>query len=120
MARNIRCHFYFQFEAFSTRLSKLEKQAKALLVFIFMGWQLQMEHKQIRKKNPFADFFIDKTFNYIVECKDPIDAQEVNLAKVIKAYDTPFSLSKNVYSYIPEHMAEWIEEAIEIRNGYPK
>ena len=65
-------------------------------------------------------FCIDKTFNYIVKHSDPADNNEVNLSKVCKAYDTPYVTSTYVYDYIKEHIADWIEEAIEIRNSYPK
>lgn len=40
------------------------------------------------------------------------------LSSVAKAYDPPFSLSKNVYDYITENLEEWVEEAIEIRKGF--
>ncbi|MDR0612947.1 MAG: TIR domain-containing protein [Dysgonamonadaceae bacterium] len=36
----------------------------------------------------------------------------------IKCYDPPCSDSKKVYAYIKEHLEDWIEEAIEIRNLY--
>lgn len=34
-----------------------------------------------------------------------------------KTYDPPYVDSKAVYSYISEHLANWIEEAIKIRAG---
>ncbi len=71
-------------------------------------------------KNPFEDFCIDTTFNYIAHHHDPADGNEKNLARVIKAYDTPYAYSTNVYNYIKENIADWIEEAIQIRNNYPK
>ncbi len=71
-------------------------------------------------KNPFEDFCIDTTFNYIARHHDPADANEKNLARVLKAYDTPYQTSKYVYDYIKTNIAYWIEEAIDIRNSYPK
>jgi hypothetical protein len=36
----------------------------------------------------------------------------------VKCYNPPCSDSKEVYGYIREHLEDWIEEAIEIRNQY--
>lgn len=77
--------------------------------------------KQAQKgKNPFEDFCIDTTFNYIAHNPNPVDENEKNLAKVVKAYDPPYLISTNVYDYIEKNIADWIEEAIDIRNSYPK
>ena len=43
---------------------------------------------------------------------------EKNLSNIVKAYDPPRSTSKGVYSYISENLADWIEEAIEIRKNH--
>lgn len=71
-------------------------------------------------KSPFQDFCIDKTFNYIAVHEKPADMNEINLSKIVKAYDTPYLSSEYVYGYIKDHIEDWIEEAIEIRNKYPK
>ncbi|KZL00518.1 MULTISPECIES: TIR domain-containing protein [unclassified Pseudovibrio] len=39
------------------------------------------------------------------------------LSSIAKAYDPPRSTSKGVYSYIEDHIEDWIEEAIEIRKN---
>lgn len=70
--------------------------------------------------NPFELFCIDKTFNYIAERKYPADENEINLSKICKAYAPPYKTSTFVYDYIKEHLNEWIENAISIRNQYPK
>lgn len=41
-----------------------------------------------------------------------------NLSSIVKAYDPPYSTSTYVYSYISANLADWIEEAIEIRKSY--
>jgi hypothetical protein len=56
-------------------------------------------------KNPFEAFTIE------------IDGMKKDFAKVVKLYDPPYKLSKNVYDHIGENIEEWIEEAIEIRNN---
>jgi hypothetical protein len=40
------------------------------------------------------------------------------LDSILKSYDPPYSDSKQAYGYIQENLAEWIEEAIKIRNRY--
>lgn len=70
--------------------------------------------------NPLNDFYVDRTFNYIAKSPTPIDDNDINLGCVCKAYDSTYSWSQNVYNYIKENIADWIEEAITIRNKYPK
>ncbi len=43
---------------------------------------------------------------------------EKNMADIVKAYDPPYTTSKNVYDHIKNNLADWIEEAIEIRGKY--
>lgn len=57
-------------------------------------------------KNPFDEFTVG-------EGKDA-----KSLSKIVKTYDPPYTLSKNVYDYIKENLADWIETAIEIRDNY--
>ena len=40
------------------------------------------------------------------------------LSSVVKAYDPPYTTSKNVYQHISENLKDWVEEAIVIRNSY--
>ena len=39
------------------------------------------------------------------------------LSSVIPAHDPPYTDSKDVYAYIKNNLPNWIEKAIEIRNG---
>ena len=70
--------------------------------------------------NPFKLFYIDRTYNYIAERNYPVDGNEINLSEICKTYNPPYKISTNVYDYIKEHINEWVEEAIRIRNQYPK
>lgn len=70
--------------------------------------------------NPFNSFCIDKTLNYITECNTPADINEINLSKICKTYNPPYLSSTSVYDYIKRHIEQWVAEAIEIRNQYPK
>ncbi len=40
------------------------------------------------------------------------------LSSIVKAYNPPYTNSKNVYNHISENLEDWIEEAIKIRNEY--
>jgi len=40
------------------------------------------------------------------------------LSSIVKAYDSPYSNSKNVYDHIKENLEAWVEEAISIRNNH--
>lgn len=41
------------------------------------------------------------------------------LSGIVQAYSPPYTGSRNVYSYIEQNIAEWVEEAIRIRKLYP-
>lgn len=71
-------------------------------------------------RNPFADFYVDTTINCIIHSSTPIDKNDVNMQYVCRAYDSIYCTSGYVYNDIKEHVQDWIEEAIEIRNRYPK
>lgn len=71
-------------------------------------------------KNPFAQFCIDITMNYIAERKNPSDENEINLSKICTAYMPNGTNSKEIYADIKENIDRLIENAIETRNAYPK
>lgn len=55
-------------------------------------------------RNPFEDFTMQR--------------DNKKLSSIVKTYDPPYTTSKNVYDYISEHIEDWIETAIQIRNDY--
>lgn len=71
-------------------------------------------------KNPFDDFCIDKTFNYIVHNSVPADNNETRLSSICTAYNPDWYTSKYVYDDIKKNIEHLIEEAISIRNSFPK
>ena len=112
-------------ETFSRRWCKYEIEhawieGKGIVCIYIHGLKDASGNQCDKGQNPLQQFCIDKTFNYIIEHKSPADSNEINLSKVCKAYDTPYSCSTNVYDYIYKHLDEWVEEAIAIRNQYPK
>ena len=96
------------------------KKGKGIVGIYIHGLKNASGEQANKGANPLADFCVDKKINYIVENKDPADCNEINLAKVVKTYDPPYITSACVYDYIKENIADWIEEAIEIRNEFPK
>ncbi|MGY6555498.1 MAG: TIR domain-containing protein [Wenzhouxiangella sp.] len=60
------------------------------------------DNQSSKGKNPFAGFRIGDT----------------SLDSIVKTYDPPFSTSKYVYNHIAENIADWIDEAIEIRTKF--
>ena len=38
------------------------------------------------------------------------------LSSIAKVYDPPYSISTSVYRYIKDNLADWVEEAVTIRN----
>lgn len=75
------------------------------LVGVYIHRLTDLDGYQASKgRNPFEDFTIGKD-------KTP-------MSSVVKAYSPPYTSSKDVYNYISENLADWIEEAIEIRDNY--
>ena len=62
------------------------------------------KNKSTKGKNPFAHFTMKR--------------DEKKLSSIVKAYDPPYSNSKNVYAYIKKNLATWVEDAISIRENY--
>lgn len=83
-------------------IKKAWKDGKGLLG-IYVHNLKDSDGKQSTKgSNPFSD---DKV-------------GDKNMADIVKVYDPPHSTSKNVYDHIKNNLADWIEEAIEIRGEY--
>jgi MTH538 TIR-like domain (DUF1863) len=61
-------------------------------------------NQSLKGRNPFADFTMKSSGE--------------KLSSIVKAYNPPYSNSKDVYGYISDNLADWIEEAIEIRDNY--
>lgn len=70
--------------------------------------------------NPFDKFYIDTTFNYIAQRSSQLDFNEIRLSNVCHAHYPIGKDSKDIYSYISSNIESWVEEAIIIRNKYPK
>jgi hypothetical protein len=63
----------------------------------------------------------DSDCNQSSKGKNPFDGFTVGkskLSSIVKAYDPPSSISTSVYEYIKKNLANWIEEAIDIRGQH--
>ena len=58
-------------------------------------------HQSQKGRNPFEGFYVG----------------DKKLSSIVKAYDPPYSTSKSVYNHINLNLADWVEEAIRIRNS---
>lgn len=64
---------------------------------------------------------IDKDGNQTTKGKNPFDDFNLNgtpLSQIVQTYNPPYSDSKDVYDYIKNNLADWVEKAVEIRNNY--
>lgn len=63
-------------------------------------------YQSARGSNPFNGF----TFKQ--------NGMTYQLSDIVQAYEPPYFDSKDVYGYISENLASWVEEAVTIRNRY--
>lgn len=96
------------------------EEGKGVLGIYIHGLKNASGEQCAKGRNPFELFCIDKTMNYIAERKSPIDNNEINLSNICKAYNPPYVTSTYVYNDILENIEYLVEEAIAIRNTYPK
>lgn len=84
--------------------------------------KLENYNKQQANKgqNPFDLFYVDNKINHISERNYQIDTNEIKMSSVCKVFNSSFISSEYVYKDIANHIDELIEEAITIRNKYPK
>lgn len=101
-------------------IQKAWKDGKGIVGIHIYGLKDTLSRQSLKGNNPFRLFYIDKTVNYIARKSSASDTNEVNLGDVCKAYDTPYKSSEYVYDYIKQNIEGWVEEAIKIRNQYPK
>jgi hypothetical protein len=96
------------------------KEGKGIVVVYIHGLKNISGEQDYQGENPLKYFCIDKTFNYIAHHENPADGNEINLSLVCSAYNPPYSYSNNVYQYIYDNLSNWCDEAVAIRNSYPK
>jgi hypothetical protein len=62
---------------------------------------------------------LDKDGNQSQKGRNPFDLTigDKKLSSIVKLYDPPYSTSTYVYDYIKQKIADWVEEAVRIRNN---
>jgi len=75
------------------------------LVGVYIHGLKNLSGEQTTKgSNPFVGF--------------TVGSDKAALSSIVKVYDPPYTSSKSVYDYIKSNLANWVEEAIEIRDKY--
>lgn len=77
----------------------------------------QNQEKGVQGSNPLDKFYVDKTMNYIAKRNYPSDNNEIKLSSVCRFYKPS---AYNTWNDIADNIEDLVEEAIAIRNSYPK
>jgi len=85
-------------------IEKSWNDGKGLLGIYIHNLKNSAGEQSNKGRNPFEDFTMQR--------------DNKKLSSIVKTYDPPYTTSKNVYDYISEHIEDWIETAIQIRNDY--
>lgn len=83
-------------------IEKAWNDGKGLLGIYIHNLKDRLGNQSRMGKNPFGAFTVAKK----------------RLSSIVRAYDPPYKRSTNVYAYIEDNIADWIEEAIRIRSRY--
>lgn len=59
---------------------------------------------------------LDRDLKQSAQGRNPFE--KAGLSNIVKAYNPPYSISKNVYGNISESLSDWAEETINIRKKY--
>jgi len=82
-------------------IKKTWGDGKGLVGVYIHNLQDRNQQQATKGNNPFDAFTVDQT----------------PLSRIVKAYDPPYWRSSDVYAYIKDNIANWVEEAILIRNS---
>jgi hypothetical protein len=85
-------------------IEKSWNDGKGVLGIYIHNLQDKDGNQSAKGQNPFDDFTMKR--------------DEQKLSSIVKAYDPPYSTSTYVYNHIKEKLADWVEEAISIRDNY--
>ncbi|MCZ0942664.1 MAG: TIR domain-containing protein [Gammaproteobacteria bacterium] len=85
-------------------IEKAWTDGKGLLGIYIHNLEGSSGNQSEKGRNPFEKFLIGKR----------------KFSTIVRAYDPPYKRSTNVYAHINENIADWIEEALQIRRGYDR
>ena len=83
-------------------IEKAWNDGKGLLGIYIHGLRNSLGKQSKKGKNPFGGFTVGGE----------------KLSGIVRAYAPPYKRSTKVYAYIEDNIADWIEEAIQIRGRY--
>lgn len=85
-------------------IKKTWNEKKGLLGIHIHRLKDKDENQSSKGANPFEGF--------------TVGTSKRKLSSVVKTYDPPYMASTDVYSYIRQNLASWVETAISIRDNY--
>ena len=85
-------------------IGKSWNNGKGLLGIYIHNLKDKDGNQSAKGQNPFDDFTMDR------------DGRK--LSSIVKAYDPSYLTSTYVYDYIKDNLANWVEEAISVRDNY--
>ena len=83
-------------------IEKAWNDGKGLVGIYIHGLKNAAGSQAPKGANPFADFTVG----------------DKKLSSIIKAYDPPYQSSGYVYQHISDNIADWVDEAIDIRSNF--
>ena len=93
------------------------KTGKGIVCIDIHNFKDSLGHVSYAGSNPLSMFCIDKTMNYIDKHSSPADGNEICLDRVCRFFKPS---AYNTYKDIEDNIEALVEEAIRIRNQYPK
>lgn len=86
------------------------------VVGIYIHRLKDQEGKQtVKGSNPFDFVKVDVG---VPDYLRRIQFRKIELSRIVKAHDPPYTDSRDVYNYIEQRLADWVQEAIAIRKQY--
>lgn len=85
-------------------IKKTWEDHKGLAGIYIHGLKDKNGYQSTKGRNPFDEF--------------TVGTDKKNLSSVVKAHDPPYTTSTSVYEYISHNIADWVDEAIRIRNSF--
>lgn len=85
-------------------IQKSWNDGKGLLGIYIHNLKDQEGYQSTKGRNPFDDFVLQGSGE--------------KLSSIVRAYDPPYSDSTKVYDYIKNNIANWVEDAIKLRQSY--
>jgi hypothetical protein len=85
-------------------IKKAWNDKKGVLGVYIHGLKNLSELQSVKGANPFTGITIGTAGQ--------------KMSSVVKAHDTPYSISTYVYDHIKSNLSAWVEEAIQIRKSY--